>query len=100
MSQKIVKAAGATPDALELSVASELSKLEASADDLKAELNGLTFVAAKEIELDGGRKAIAIFVPFRQLKDYHRVQPRLVRELEKKFRCVSNIIHFHQFCAV
>ena len=87
MAHKIVKSAGAAANEFELSVATELSKLEASAEDLKSELNGLTITSAKEIELDGGRKAIVIFVPFRQLKDYHRVQPRLVRELEKKFRC-------------
>lgn len=36
--------------------------------------------------MDGGRKAIIIFVPYRQLKDFQKVHSRLVRELEKKFR--------------
>ena len=57
-----------------------------SANELKADLRDLYISAAKELEIDGGRKAIVIFVPFRQLKDFHRIQPRLVRELEKKFR--------------
>jgi small subunit ribosomal protein S7e len=61
-----------------------LSKVSAS--ELKADLHDLYISAAKELELDGGRKAIIIFVPFRQLKDFHKIQSRLVRELEKKFR--------------
>lgn len=84
MSSKIVKAGGATPNEFELSVAQEFANLEA-ASDLKSDLKDLNISAAKEIELDGGRKAIVIFVPFRQLKDFHKIQTRLVRELEKKF---------------
>ena len=56
---------------------------------MKADLHDLYISAAKELELDGGRKAIIIFVPFRQLKDFHKIQARLVRELEKKFRLVN-----------
>lgn len=63
-----------------------LSIFQASSADLKADIQDLYITGAKEIELDGGRKAIIISVPFRQLKDFHKVQPRLVRELEKKFR--------------
>lgn len=101
---KIVKAGGAEANEFELSVAQEFSNLEASnnktisqtsmltlplqasATELKADLHDLYISAAKELELDGGRKAIIIFVPFRQLKDFHKIQARLVRELEKKFR--------------
>ena len=57
-----------------------------SASELKGDLHDLYISAAKELELDGGRKAIIIFVPFRQLKDFHKIQSRLIRELEKKFR--------------
>lgn len=56
-----------------------------SASEIKAELHDLYIVSAKELEVDGGRKAIVIFIPFRQLKEYHKIQTRLVRELEKKF---------------
>ena len=35
--------------------------------------------------MPNGRKAIVIFVPPPQLKAYHKVQNRVVRELEKKF---------------
>lgn len=57
-----------------------------TAKDLKADLQDLHIAAAKELDVGGGRKAIIIFVPYRQLKDFHKIQPRLVRELEKKFR--------------
>lgn len=56
-----------------------------SSADFKADLQGLHIVAAKEVDVSGGRKAIVIFVPFKQLRDYHKIQPKLVRELEKKF---------------
>merc|ERR1711924_479439 len=51
----------------------------------KSDLQHLHISAAKEVEMGGGRKAIIIFVPFRLLKDFHKIQGRLVRELEKKF---------------
>jgi len=57
-----------------------------STAEIKAELHDLYISAAKELEVAGGRKAIIVFVPFRQLKDFHKIQPKLVRELEKKFR--------------
>jgi small subunit ribosomal protein S7e len=82
---KIVKANNATPTEFEQSVAQELFNLEVSASELKADLHDLYISAAREIEIDTSRKAIIIFVPFRQLKDFHKIQARLVRELEKKF---------------
>ena len=57
-----------------------------STSELKADLHGLKITSAKEVEVGAGRKAIIIYVPFPQLKDFHKVQQRLVRELEKKFR--------------
>jgi len=83
--QKIKKSKGAAHDDFEATVAQALIDLEASSD-LKADLSSLHIVKASEIDLAGGRKAVVIFVPFKQLKDYHKIQPRLVRELEKKFR--------------
>lgn len=85
---KIKKAKGAAPDDFEAQVAQELMNLEVATVDMKADLHDLYIVAAKELELPGGRKAIVIFVPFKQLKDFHKIQGRLIRELEKKFRCV------------
>jgi small subunit ribosomal protein S7e len=48
-------------------------------------LEQLSFITAKEVEISGGRSAIVVFVPFRLLSTYHRIQARLVHELEKKF---------------
>ena len=57
-----------------------------SAAEIKSDLRDLYIVAAKQVDVHGGKKAIVIFVPFRLLKSYHKIQQRLVRELEKKFR--------------
>jgi hypothetical protein len=75
-----------------------------AATEIKSDLQHLHLTAAKELELDGGRKAIIIFVPFRQLKDFHKVHPRLVRELEKKFRYVelgsSYFVLYERMCLI
>jgi small subunit ribosomal protein S7e len=84
VTQKIRKAKGGEPDDFEIQVAQEIYNLQMSSD-LKADLHGLCISAAKEIEVGGGRKAIIIFVPFKQLRDYNKLQTRLIRELEKKF---------------
>lgn len=83
--KKIVKAGGVSPSEFEIQVAQELFNLETSASELKSVLNDLYIAAARELEVESGRKAVLIFVPFRQLKDFHKIQTRLVRELEKKF---------------
>jgi small subunit ribosomal protein S7e len=82
---KIRKAKGKQPDALEESVAQAIFDLEVNTAELKADLKDLYIVAAREVELPGSKKAVIVFVPFPQLKNFHRVQVRLVRELEKKF---------------
>ncbi|KAI9313371.1 40S ribosomal protein S7 [Dichotomocladium elegans] len=85
-SHKITKLAGAQPiNEFELTVAQALIDLENNVAELKSDLRPLTITAAKEIEVGGGKKAIAIFVPVPQLKAFHKVQQRLTRELEKKF---------------
>ncbi|KAJ3379693.1 40S ribosomal protein [Lobulomyces angularis] len=82
---KIIKPLGQEPDELELQVAQNILDLEHNVADLKADLRGLQFVSAKEIEVGHGKKAIVIFVPVPSLKHFHKVQSRLIRELEKKF---------------
>lgn len=37
------------------------------------------------MDVSTGRKAIVISIPYRLLKAFHKIQQRLVRELEKKF---------------
>ena len=53
--------------------------------DLKASLRDLYITAAKEVDCTGGRKAIILYVPFKLLKAFNKIQQRLVRELEKKY---------------
>ncbi|KAL6062139.1 ribosomal protein S7A, variant 2 [Balamuthia mandrillaris] len=83
--KKIVKEKGAEPDQFELSVANALHELEVNAADLQADLKSLVISSAKQIDVGGGKQAIVIFVPYTQLKGFHKIQNRLIRELEKKF---------------
>ena len=73
-----------TADEFELSVASELLRLESSSVELKASLKDLYITAAKEVDC-GANKAIVIYVPFKLAQSFRAIQQRLVRELEKKF---------------
>ena len=69
---------GANADEFEKLVAEQMSNIDV--------VDGSMMIsAAKQIELSGGKKAIMIFVPYTQIKEYHQVQERLVQELEKKF---------------
>lgn len=93
---KIQKEKGGTPDAFETHVAQALADLEASGSEIKAELRELFISAAKEVECPGGKTAVVIFVPFRLLTKFHKIQTRLVRELEKKFSGKPVIIVAHR----
>ncbi|EFA82102.1 40S ribosomal protein S7 [Heterostelium album PN500] len=79
--KKIVKPAGKEPTETENTIAQALLDLEQN--DFK-DLKDLQIVSAKEYDVSEGKKAIVIFVPFRQLKAYHKIQQKLVWELEKK----------------
>lgn len=59
--------------------------MEATNQELKADLKDLYINTAREIDITSQRKAIIIHVPYRLLKAYHKIHARLVRELEKKF---------------
>jgi small subunit ribosomal protein S7e len=61
--------------------------LQLSSAELKSDLKDLYITAAKEVDVSGGKKAVIIFVPYRLLRAFRKIQARLVRELEKKFRC-------------
>jgi small subunit ribosomal protein S7e len=81
---KIVKEKGAAPDQFELEVGQALADLESNSAEIKAELRELYIVSAKKVDVSG-REAYVLFVPYRLLKLTHKIQSRLVRELEKKF---------------
>jgi small subunit ribosomal protein S7e len=81
---KIVKKDGAAPTAIETRVAAELAAIEANNAALKNDLRTLYISAAREIEIDGGRKAIVVVVPFPLLADFKKIQKALIEELEKK----------------
>jgi len=82
---KIVKEKNAEPDAFEKSVAQALYELEVNSPDLKGDLRELHISGARRVDTGKGKQAAVVFVPYRLLRAFHKHQPRLVRELEKKF---------------
>merc|ERR1712184_46157 len=73
------------PDALEISVAQALGDLQMNLNEIRDDLAPLTIMSAREIDVTTNKKAIIIMVPFIQLAQFRKIQPKLVRELEKKF---------------
>jgi hypothetical protein len=65
--------------------AQALVDLETSSKDLAADLKDVSISAVKEFEISANKKALVIYVPFRQHKRFQKISARLVRELEKKF---------------
>ncbi|CAJ0596062.1 unnamed protein product [Cylicocyclus nassatus] len=80
---KLMKPDGSVATELEKQVSQALVDLESSTD-IKAQLRELYIVGVREIEI-GNKSVIVVYVPVPQLKQFHKVQVRLVRELEKKF---------------
>lgn len=56
-----------------------------SSAEMKADLEDLYILAAKEVNV-GGKKAVILFVPYKLLVRFHSIHQRLVRELEKKLK--------------
>jgi len=84
--KKIIKEKGSEPTDLETSVGNALLELEvANSNNLSSELKDLHIVAVREVDISGNKKALVVFVPYPELSKYHRIQVRLVQELEKKF---------------
>ena len=81
---KIVKPGSEKPSEYEISIAQTVLDLQVNSD-LKAQLRELHITGAREVEIGPGRKAIILFVPVPQLRQYQKIHTRLVRELEKKF---------------
>ncbi|CAD6184790.1 unnamed protein product [Caenorhabditis auriculariae] len=80
---KLLKQDGKSATDLEKQVSQALVDLE-TASDVQEQLRELYIVGVKEVEA-GNKSAIIIYVPVPQLKAFHKLQVRLVRELEKKF---------------
>merc|ERR1711937_702285 len=71
---KIFKDAGETVSDVEQQLSQALVEVENNAAaDLKAPLKELYFKNAREFDVGSGRKAIAIFVPFPQLKSWQKI---------------------------
>ncbi|KZV31780.1 hypothetical protein F511_00584 [Dorcoceras hygrometricum] len=83
--QKIHKDKDAEPTEFEETVAQALFDLENSNQEIKSDLKDLYINSALQVDISGGKKAVVIHVPYRLRKAFRKVQPRLVRELEKKF---------------
>jgi len=80
---KLLKPGGEPSNDVEQSVSQALLDLEANSD-LSSALRGLYFVGAEECVIRDDKVAVVIHIPFPQQKIYHKIQGRLVRELEKK----------------
>jgi len=71
---------------IDKAVVQALAEIETNSNDLRADLRALHILAAREVSLGkSGKKAVVLFVPFKLLPHFHKIQPRLIRELEKKF---------------
>jgi small subunit ribosomal protein S7e len=84
---KIKKPRGAAaPTQFEESIAQLLFDLQthATSTELKSELKSLQISAAKEVTFGDGKKAVVLFVPPPQLRDYRRIHNTLVDDLQKK----------------
>ncbi|EGC32970.1 40S ribosomal protein S7 [Dictyostelium purpureum] len=80
---KLIKNNGKPATEFENTVVQSLVDLETNNQELK-DLKDLNVCSVKEIEVAEGKKAVVIFVPFRQLKAYNKIQQKLIWEVEKK----------------
>lgn len=78
------------PTELDLSVAKAIFDLQSNSSELSGELSVLKFYGVREVDVPANSgssnvKALVLVVPVPQLKAWHRIQTRIVNELEKKF---------------
>ncbi|KAM9987993.1 hypothetical protein ACTFIZ_003365 [Dictyostelium cf. discoideum] len=83
LNKKIIKPAGKVATEFENTVAQALVDLENNNAELK-DLKDLSVCSVKEVDVAESKKAVVIFVPFRQLKNYNKIQQKLTYEVEKK----------------
>lgn len=64
-----------------------ISELQGDANcDFRTELKDVVVESTTEIDVGAGKKALLVSLPFRSFRSVRGVQPKLVRELEKKAR--------------
>ncbi|CAI9266720.1 unnamed protein product [Lactuca saligna] len=83
--KKISKDKDVKPTEFEQSVAQALFDLENTHQELKSDLKDLYINSASQIDVANNKKAVVIHVPYRLTKQFRKIHPKLVRELEKKF---------------
>lgn len=82
---KIRKFDKGEPTEFELQIAQLLFDIQSNQhSEIAANLKELHITSAKEVDLGQDRKAVIIFVPVPQLKEYQKIHSTLVSELEKK----------------
>lgn len=87
--RKIKKPLGCKPpNELETKIAQAIFELEVNLKELKADLQTLHFVHAKEVQVLKGKNsknALVIYVPEKQYNKWKKIHVKLTKELEKKF---------------
>jgi len=83
--EMIVKPEGVKANDFEIAVANEIAEIAKKTKDLAEPLKTFKMTAAKEVEIEGDKKAIIVFVPYKLFKAFRMIQSRLTTELEKKF---------------
>jgi small subunit ribosomal protein S7e len=73
------------PSPIDIKLAQALVDLEASVNELKADLKSLQFTKCVDVKVSSNKNARVIFVPFIFHKRFQKIQVRLTRELSKKF---------------
>ena len=83
--EMILKPEGVKPTDFEVAVANEIAEIAKKTKDLAEPLKTFKMTAAKEVDVEGDKKAIIVFVPYKLFKAFRMIQTRLTTELEKKF---------------
>ena len=83
--EMIAKPEGVKANDFEIAVANEIAEIAKKTKDLAEPLKTFKMTAAKEVEIEGDKKAIVVFVPYKLFKAFRMIPSRLTTELEKKF---------------
>ena len=83
--EMIAKPQGITANEFENQVANDIAEIAKKTKELAEPLKAFKMTAAKEVQIEGDKKAIVIFVPYKLFKAFRMIQGRLTTELEKKY---------------